>query len=163
GWLLVAINWVLDHHVLSFPFLIRVPACLADFATALLVFELVRLGQPARQAAIAAVPFVCRPGLFCVFGVSRDTVPGFGVCSLLSVYLLVVRGWAFAAGVAFGIALSIKLVPVVLVPVLLLVLVRLGWHRLAAFASGGAIVFLLLWLPVLVSRWHAFREQVLRY
>jgi hypothetical protein len=83
--------------------------------------------------------------------------------SLLGVYLLVVRRWAFAAGVAFGIALSIKLVPVVLVPVLLVVLVRLGWRRLAAFAGGGAIVFALLWVPVLVSRWDGFREQVLAY
>jgi hypothetical protein len=50
----------------------------------------------------------------------------------------------------------------VLVP-LLVVLVRLGWRRLAAFAGGGAIVFVLLWVPVLVSRWHAFREDVLGY
>jgi uncharacterized membrane protein len=83
--------------------------------------------------------------------------------SLLSVYLLVVRGWAIAAGVAFGLALSIKLVPVVLVPVLVVVLVRLGWRRLAAFAGGGAIVLLFLWMPVLVGRWDAFREQVLAY
>ena len=83
--------------------------------------------------------------------------------ALLSVYLLVVRGWAFAAGVAFGIAVSIKLVPVVLVPLLVVVLVRLGWRKVAAFSGGGAIVFGLLWLPVVVSRWHAFRGQVLEY
>ena len=53
--------------------------------------------------------------------------------------------------------------PVVLVPVLVVVLVRLGRRRFAAFAGGGAIVFLLLWLPVVVSRWHDFREQVLGY
>jgi uncharacterized membrane protein len=163
GWLLVAINWVLDHDVLSFPFLIRVPACLADFATALLVFELVRLGRPARQAAIAAVLVVCSPVLFVVSSFHGNTDPVFVMFSLLSVYLLVVRGWAIAAGVAFGLALSIKLVPVVLVPVLVVVLVRLGWRRLAAFAGGGAIVLLFLWMPVLVGRWDAFREQVLAY
>jgi uncharacterized membrane protein len=163
GWLLAAINWILDHDVLSFPFLIRVPACLADFATALLVFELVRLARPARQAAIAAVLVACSPVLFVVSGFHGNTDPVFVMFSLLSVYLLVVPRWGLAAGVAFGIALSIKLVPVVLLPVLLVVLVRLGWRRLAAFASGGAIVFLLLWVPVLVSRWHAFREQVLGY
>ncbi len=163
GWLLVAINWILDHHVLSFQFLIRVPACLADFATALLVFELVRLAWPARQAAIAAILFVCSPVLFVVSGFHGNTDPVFVMFSLLSVYLLVVHRSALAAGVAFGIALSIKLVPVVLVPVLLVVLVRLGWRRLAAFAGGGATVFLLLWVPVLVSRWHSFREQVLGY
>lgn len=163
GWMLVAINWLLDHGVTSFTFLIRVPACLADFVTALLVFELVRLVRPARGAAIAAVLVVCSPVLFVVSGFHGNTDPVFVMFALLSVYLLVVRGQALAAGVAFGIAVSIKLVPVVLVPVLLVVLVRLGWRRLAAFVSGGAIVFLLLWLPVLVSRWDGFRVQVLGY
>src|SRR5688572_2875685 len=163
GWLLEAINWVLDHDVLSFPFLIRAPACLADFATALLVFELVRIARPARQAATAAVLVACSPVLFVVSSFHGNTDPVFVMFSLLSVYLLVVPRWALAAGLAFGIALSIKLVPVVLLPVLVVVLVRLGWRRLAAFAGGGAIVFLLLWLPVLVSRWDAFREQVLAY
>jgi hypothetical protein len=163
GWLLVAINWILDHHVLSFPFLIRVPACLADFVTALLVFELVRLTRPTKRAAIAAILVACSPVLFVVSGYHGNTDPVFVMFSLLTVYLLVVRGWVLAAGVAFGIALSIKLVPVVLVPVLTVVLVRLGWRRVAAFAGGGAIVFLVLWLPVVVSRWHGFREQVLSY
>jgi uncharacterized membrane protein len=163
GWLLVAINWVLDHHVLSFPFLIRVPACLADFVTALLVFELVRRARPAREAAIAGVLVACSPVLFVVSGFHGNTDPVFIMFSLLSVYLLVAPRRALAAGLAFGIAVSIKLVPVVLLPVLLVVLVRLGWRRLAAFAAGGAIVFAVLWVPVLVSRWHAFRVQVLGY
>ena len=163
GWMLAAINWLLDHHITSFPFLIRVPACLADFVTALLVFELVRLVRPARGAAIAAVLVICSPVLFVVSGFHGNTDPVFVMFALLSVYLLVVRRWALAAGVSFGIAVSIKLVPVVLVPVLLVVLVRLGRRRLGAFVSGGAIVFLLLWVPVLVSRWHAFRAQVLAY
>jgi uncharacterized membrane protein len=163
GWMLLGINWVLDHHVLSFPFLIRVPACLADFATALLVFELVRLVRPVREAAIAALLVVCSPVLFVISGFHGNTDPVFVMFALLSVYLLVVRKSALAAGVAFGIAASIKLVPVVLLPVLLVVLFRLGWRRLAAFAGGGAIVFLLLWVPVIAGRWHGFRAQVLEY
>ena len=163
GWLLLAINWLLDHHVTSFPFLIRVPACLADFGTALLVFELVRVARPAKEAAIAASLVVCSPVLFVISGFHGNTDPVFVMFALLSVYLLVVRRWALAAGVAFGIAVSIKLVPVVLAPLLLVVLVRLGRRRLAAFLGGGAIVFCLLWLPVVVSRWDAFRAQVLAY
>jgi predicted membrane-bound dolichyl-phosphate-mannose-protein mannosyltransferase len=163
GWYLLAINWLLDHHVTSFPFLIRLPACLADFVTALLVFELVRLGRSPRDAAVAAVLVALSPVLFVISGFHGNTDPVFVMFALLSVYLLVVRGWALAAGVAFGIAVSIKLVPVVLAPLLVVVLVRLGWRRFGAFAGGGAIVFLLLWLPVVVSRWQAFRAQVLEY
>jgi Gpi18-like mannosyltransferase len=163
GWFLLAINWLLDHHVTSFPFLIRLPACLADFVTALLVFELVRLVRSPRDAAVAAVLVVWSPVLFVISGFHGNTDPVFVMFALLSVYLLVVRGWALAAGVAFGIAVSIKLVPVVLAPLLVVVLVRLGWRRFGAFVGGGAIVFLLLWLPVVVSRWQAFRAQVLEY
>ena len=161
--MLLAINWLVDNGVASFPFLIRVPACLADLVTALLVFELVRLARSAREAAIAAVLVVWSPVLFVVSGFHGNTDPLFLMFTLLSVYLLVVRGWALAAGVAFATAVSIKLVPVVLGPVLLVVLVRLGWRRLAAFLGGGALVFGLLWVPVIVSRWDAFRMQVLAY
>jgi hypothetical protein len=160
--MLLAISW-LDGGVAGFPFLMRVPACLADLVTALLMFELVRLARPAREAAVAAVLVVWSPVLFVISGFHGNTDPIFVMFALLSVYLLVVRGWTFAAGVAFGIAVSIKLVPVVLVPVLVVVLVRLGWRRLAAFLGGGALVFGLLWVPVIVSRWHDFRVQVLGY
>ena len=119
GWFLLAINWLLDHHVTSFPFLIRLPACLADFVTALLVFELVRLVRSPRDAAVAAVLVAWSPVLFVISGFHGNTDPVFVMFALLSVYLLVVRGWALAAGVAFGIAVSIKLVPVVLAPLLL--------------------------------------------
>jgi 4-amino-4-deoxy-L-arabinose transferase-like glycosyltransferase len=163
GWFLLAINWLLDHHVASFPFLIRLPACLADFVTALLVFELVRLVRAPRDAAVAAVLVIWSPVLFVISGFHGNTDPVFVMFALLSVYLLAVRGWALAAGVSFGIAVSIKLVPVVLVPVFVVVLVRLGWRRVGSFVGGGAIVFLLLWVPVVVSRWHAFRTQVLEY
>jgi len=163
GWILEAINRVLDLGILSFPFLIRVPACLADFVTSLLVFELVRRVRPVREAAAAGVLVVWSPVLFAVSGFHGNTDPVFVMFALLAVYLLVVRGWALAAGIAFGLAVSVKLVPIVLVPVLVVVLVRLGWRRLAAFAGGGAVVFCLLWLPVILNRWHDFRKQVLGY
>ena len=163
GWMLVAINWLVDNGVAGFPFLIRAPACLADFGTALLVFELVRFARSAREAAIAAVLVVWSPVLFVVSGFHGNTDPVFVMFTLLSVYLLVVRGWALAAGIAFATAVSIKLVPVVVGPVLLIVALRLGWRRLATFLGGGALVFGLLWVPVILSRFPEFRVQVLSY
>jgi hypothetical protein len=163
GWMLVAINWLVDRGVASFHGLMRMPACLADFVTSLLVFELVRAVRSTREAAIAAVLVVWSPLLFAISGFHGNTDPVFVMFALLSVYLLVIRDWSLAAGAAFGIAMSIKLVPVVLAPVLLVVLVRLGWRRLAAFAGGVAIVFWLLWVPVILTRWDSFRTQVFGY
>src|SRR5579864_4963711 len=68
GWMLAAINWLLDRGVTSFPFLIRLPACVADFVTVVLVFELVRFRRPAKESAIAAVLVAWSPVLFVVSG-----------------------------------------------------------------------------------------------
>jgi uncharacterized membrane protein len=83
--------------------------------------------------------------------------------AVLSVYLLVVKRWATAAGVAFALSLSIKIIPVVLVPLLLVLLVRLGLRKVLAFAAGGAVVFALLWIPVMLSKWTEFSRDVLGY
>lgn len=163
GRMLVGINWLVDRNVAEFIFLIKVPAVLADLVTALLVFELVRLRRPVVEAAAAGALVVCSPALVVVSGFHGNTDPLFVMFALLSVYLLVVKRWATAAGVAFALSLSIKLIPIVLVPTLLVILIRLGWRRLLTFAVGGAVVFLLLWLPVVLNRWTEFSRDVLGY
>ncbi|MGB3440527.1 MAG: glycosyltransferase 87 family protein [Actinophytocola sp.] len=163
GRMLVAINWMVDHDLGTFTFLIKVPAVLADLVMALLVFELVRLRCSAGQAAAAGVLVVCSPALAVVSGFHGNTDPLFVMLAVLSVYLLVVPRWAAAAGVAFALSLSVKLTPVVLAPLLLVLALRLGWRRLLTFAGGGAVVFGLLWLPVVLRRWPEFSRDVLGY
>lgn len=163
GWMLVVVNWLVDHGVAGFPFLIRVPSSLADLVTAMLIFELVRLRRPDREAAIAAALVVWSPVLLVISGFHGNTDPLFVMLVLLTVYLLVVRQWTAAAGITFAVALSVKLVPIVLVPALAIVLFRLGWRRFIAFVGGGMAVFVLLWIPVLVTRWAEFSQNVLGY
>lgn len=163
GRMLVAVNWLSDHGLGDFTFWIRVPAVLADLVIAVLVFELVRLRRPAVEAAFAGVLVVCSPALVVVSGFHGNTDPLFVMFAVLSVYLLVVKRWAAAAGVVFALSVSVKLTPVVLVPVLLVVLVRLGWRRVFTFTAGGAVVFALLWLPVVLNRWTEFSRDVLGY
>jgi hypothetical protein len=163
GLLLVCINFLVDGSVAGLPFLIRVPASLADLATAVLVFELVRLRRPVRAAGLAALAVAVSPVLFVVSGFHGNTDPVFVMFALLSVYLLAVWGWAAAAGLCFAASVSIKLVPIVLGPVLLLAAARMGWRRLVAFGLGGAALFLPVWGPVLLTRWPEFRENVLGY
>jgi hypothetical protein len=86
---------------------------------------------------------------------------------LLAFYLLdkARRSAAVAAlaGLSFGLSISIKLVPIVVAPVLIVIALRSGWRRLAAFAGGTAVVFALLWVPVLVEQWTPFTTNVLGY
>jgi Gpi18-like mannosyltransferase len=159
---LAAINYLVDHGLGNVPLLIRVPAAVADVVTALLVFELVRQAHPPRTAGLAAVMVAASPVLMTVSGFHGITDPVFVMLALLALYLIVVRGWAAAAGAALATAISIKLVPVVLIPALLVLVARSGWRGLVRFGAGGAAVMVPLWGPVLLA-WSEFSRNVLSY
>jgi Dolichyl-phosphate-mannose-protein mannosyltransferase len=163
GWMLLTIAWLVDNGVAGLPMLIRVPSSLADPVTALLVFELVRRQRTVRNATVAGLLVAASPALVVISGFHGNTDPVFVMFSLLAVYLLAVPRWAAGAGVAIALALSVKLVPVVIVPVLLLAVVRLGRRQVAAFVAGSGAVFLILWAPALIMRWEAVRSDVLGY
>ena len=78
GRLLVAINWLTVHGFGGFPTLIRVPASVADVATTVLVFELVRLYRSVGQAGIAAVLVAVSPMLIIVSGFHGSRPAGSG-------------------------------------------------------------------------------------
>lgn len=163
GWLLVVLNWLTDHGFGGFSTLIRLPASLADIATSVLVFELVRTVRSLRQATVAGLAVAVSPILIVVSGFHGNTDPVFVMFTLLAVYLILVRGWVGLAGAAYGLALSVKIVPVVVAPVLAFLVLRTGWRRFGLFTAGLATIMLPLWLPVLVLRWNAFIHDVLLY
>jgi hypothetical protein len=175
GWFLRAVNWLVDHQVASFPFLLRVPSSLADLGTGAIVFEALRRRQtlvPSSVlqtdvlAAVCAVLVMWSPVLIIISGFHGNTDPVFVMFALLSVLLVehTQRLWlAAAAGAAFAVALSIKLVPVVLVPLLGIALLQQGKRRTLAFCAGALALFGPLWGPVLRWRWPQFRANVLDY
>lgn len=162
GVLLLIMNWLVEAGVSDVPFLIRGLSSVADLVTALLVFELVRLHRSVGEATVAGVLISISPVLIVISGFHGNTDPVFVMFSLLAAYL-VVRDRPFSAGVAIGLAMSVKLVPLVVVPVLCVWLVRSGWRRLRGFAGGGLVVFVMLWVPVLLANGSAFRQDVLGY
>ena len=163
GWLLATINWLTDHTALSFQFLIRVPASLADIVTTVLVFELVRIRRSLNDATASAVMVACSPALIIVSGYHGNTDPVFIMFTFVSFYLLVQNRSAFLAGLAFALAMSVKIVPIVALPVLLLVAARSGRRRLVHFLVGNTVVLAILWLPVFVQRWTPFKNDVLGF
>jgi hypothetical protein len=60
-------------------------------------------------------------------------------------------------------ALSIKLIPVVGLPLLLLLALRQGWRGLLRFGGGAGLFFAATWGPVFLLRWPQFRANVLQY
>ncbi len=160
GWWLVAVN-AMSAHGPSLRFLIRVPASVADIATALIVFELIRRRRRLKEATIAGAVVAFTPVLFVISGFHGNTDPVFVMFALLSAYLIVCER-PFGAGVSAAIALSIKLVPVVALPVIVAAL----WHdrrRLRAATIGFLAVLVPLWGPVIVLHWGGFKRNVLDY
>ena len=162
SWLLVLLGHLADLGA-SFPLLIRLPAALADLVTTVVLFTLLRGLRGDRPAALAAVVFSLSPLALIVSGFHGNTDPVFVMFLLLSVLALTVHHSGWWAGVAFGLALSVKIVPVVALPVLLVLAWRLGRPVFRRFLLGGALVFALLWVPVLVAEPGPFVSHVLGY
>lgn len=162
GWILLVLGW-LSHHGMPFRLLIRLPATFADIITTILVYKLIRARRPAHEATLAAVMLALSPVLLVISGFHGNTDPIFVMFAVLSFYLLVTDRPAILAGVCFGAAVSLKLVPVVVLPVLLLVALRSGVRRLAAFVAGAGVVFVLLWVPAILLNWGPFKQNVLEY
>jgi hypothetical protein len=153
----------LDDIGIPFRFMIRVPATLADIVTTGLVFELVRSRRSLLQATVAGVMVAASPALIIVSGFHGNTDPVFIMLSFLCFYLLINGRSATVAGLVFAAAMSVKIVPIVTVPFLLLLVARSGRKRLYQFAAGGGVVFLILWVPVLVKRYTAFKTDVIGF
>ncbi len=160
GWFLVAVNAIASHGP-SARFLLRVPASLADVVTTVLVFELVRLRRSLTEATAAAAILSVSPILITVSGFHGNTDPVFVMFIVLSAYL-VMRDRPFWAGVSGAIAISIKLVPVVSIPVIAVVLYR-DRRRLIAATVGFFATLLPLWGPVVFRQWTGFKRNVLDY
>jgi hypothetical protein len=159
--------WVLEQltrHGASFPLLIRLPATLADVFTSLLVFELVRgWRNDTRLAMWAGIGTACSPVLVIISGFHGNTDPVFIVLVLLSVWLLTRRNLPLLAGLTFALALSIKVVPLVALPVVLLWALLRGRRTLLMFAGGLVSTLAVIWGPSVALHWPAIRDNVLGY
>ena len=125
GWMLVLFNGLTGLGP-DLGFWIRLTASLADVVTAYLVWQLVRQYRTDREASFAAAAVAASPLMIVVSGFHGNTDPVFVMLVLMAVYLLQLRGRPLGAGLAFGIAISLKLTPVVVLPWLLFLAVRQG-------------------------------------
>ena len=162
GWMLVLVNHLQDLG-LRLPLLVRLPASLADALTCWLVFRLLSERVGSARAALVASAVVWSPAPGGDLGVPRQH--GSGVRGVDPRLVLCVDRLdrPLIAGLCIAAAISLKLVPVVALPWLLLLAFRAGRARLARFVVGGGLVLVVVWVPVLLTAWPEFREVVLGY
>lgn len=151
------------QHGFSIGFTIRSVASLADVGSALLMYELLRRRRSLSEATWAAALVAVSPVLFIISGFHGNTDPIFVMLALLALYLLADRDKPLAAGVSMGLAIGVKVVPVVVVPVLLVLALHKGRPILLRFAAGLVLAFGVTWLPALIAHGDVVRSNVLGY
>lgn len=163
GWWLVIVNWV-DSLGVTHGRTIRAATSVAHLVTVFLVLGMLRRRVPERWAVLSAMAVAVSPVLVIISGFHGNNDPTVAMLTIASVYLLVDRRAPLLAGVAFSIAVSVKIIPVIALPVLLVAAWRLGRGRdLLRFALGGLPVFVLFWVPVLIFAREGFFTNVLGY
>lgn len=162
GWMLLGLN-SLSEFGMSFATLIRWPASIADFLCALLVFEIVRRRAALRTAVLCAAGVAVSPVLIATSGYHGNTDAVAVMFALAAAHLLADRRSPLAAGAAAALSISVKFVPVVVIPALLVAALRGGRPVLVRFAAGFAAVFALVWGPVLVTVPQDLQRNVLEY
>ncbi|MCX4396289.1 MULTISPECIES: hypothetical protein [unclassified Streptomyces] len=162
GWMLLGLN---ELSELGIPFgtLIRSPASIADFFCAIVVFEIVRRRGPLGAAVACGVGVAASPVLIATSGYHGNTDAVAITFALAAAHLLVDRRAPLAAGVAAALSISVKFIPVVVIPALFLVALRAGRPALVRFSAGFAALIALVWGPVLLTVPQNLKENVLEY
>jgi len=160
GWILTGVNWLTDHG-LSFPFALRLFPILADLGAAVLVMWIVRRRSGDRSALIAGAIVAFSPVLILVSGVHGNLDTVFCALTLLSLVLMVEKRWPVWAGVVGAVAVGVKLIPLVVIPV---IAVSLGTRRtFLRYSLGFLVASAAIWVPPLLRESHGVTTYVLGY
>ena len=148
---LKALGWLAGATGLPFLFWLRFPSVLADAFSLYLVWKLLERSPVARtDAPVLLLALALSPISAIISGFHGNTDPLMIFFVLLSVYLLETRaGGVSVAAVAFGLALSFKVAPLIFAPALWFYLP--GMRQRVAYFGLAALVFLCGSLPYFLS------------
>jgi hypothetical protein len=158
---LTAISWAAGVTTLPFSFWLRLPGIVADAGSVWLVCKILRarLAEPA--VALAVVFFALSPVAILVSGFhgNTDTVMMFFV--LLSIFCAQRHRTAWASGATLGLAMNLKVVPIILIPVFVLYLGSL--RRRIQFLTAAGAILILGWSPYVFQDLKAVLGRVFLY
>ena len=144
-----------------FAFWLRLPAILADTSSLWIVYLLFarRLNEPGVRWTLLLLAL--SPVLILVSGFHGNTDPVMMFFVLLSVWLTENEAGDWASGAAFGVAMCVKILPVILAPAF--VLYRPELRRRATFLAAMSAVIAVLWAPYVYLNPRGVMNQVLGY
>jgi hypothetical protein len=165
GYLLRALFWlarqpVCQQNGLTFPFFLRLPGVLADFALVLLLLAIVRKHPHLRPPRWALLLFAASPVSIMVTGFHGNTDPILVLLLVLATFLAV-EGRPVLAGLVLALSCQVKIIPLLLFPLFFFFWVE----RRRAFPFVSSFVFssILFCLEPLLKSPGAFLKNVLAY
>lgn len=153
--------WTSDHTHLPFHFWLRFPGILADAGTLYLVCRILGPRIAQRSVFIAVLLIAIAPIHILISGFHGNTDPIMIFFVIAAVWLAGYRDKPALGGVAYGLALCIKVAPAMLVPVLFLSIA--GMRKRATFFLATASVVAIAWSPYLFQQPAAVIHQVFGY
>jgi hypothetical protein len=156
--LLAGWGWLADVSGLPLRFWLRLSCAAADLASFCLLLGILRKGRiPFHPAVLLLV--AASPVSLMISGFHGNTDPIMVALILLSLYLLQI-GPCWLAGMALGMAVNIKIVPLLFLPAILLFL---RGRKAVGFAAGLAAVCATGSLPLLAQDPTLIAAQVFGY
>jgi len=141
-------GWLADTTDLPFRFWLRLPCILADIASFLLVCKL--LTRTNRRPSFSTLLlFALCPASIMISGFHGNSDPVMISLVILSIYIIEIKRTVWLAAIVFGLALSIKVVPLIFLPAFMLYLPTL--RQKSIFISCVTTVFLTGSLPYVVQ------------
>jgi F5/8 type C domain/Glycosyltransferase family 87 len=158
--MLPAIAAFAERSGLSFAFCFRLLPIFADVGSVWLVWRLTQRRMPALASPAAVVLMAIAPTSVLISGYHGNTDPLMIFFVLLAVYLRETSA-AWAAGIAFGMAMNIKVVPLIFAPAMLLY--RYELRRAAVFAAAAAATVIAASMPFLAQDPWLIARRVFGY
>jgi hypothetical protein len=163
---LAVMTWLAKTTGIAFPFWLRLPAIVADTASFWIVTRIFSARINERAVRRALLLLAISPTLILVSGFHGNTDPVVMLFVLLSVWITQDHigdgdkaDWA--SGAAFGAAMCVKILPVIVLPALFFY--RPGLRRRAIFVAAAVGVTIVCWSPYLFRDPAAIVHQVFGY
>jgi hypothetical protein len=149
------LHWLVSSTGIRLEFLLRLLGIIADIATILLVARL------SKTDIASLLVLALSPIAIFVSGFHGNTDPVMICLVVLAIYLFETQPSILWAGLAFGMAMNIKIVPVILLPVFFL-LAQTARRRIL-FLTGVALAFLAGSTPLIFQEFPVLLRNVVGY
>jgi hypothetical protein len=154
-------GWLADLSRLRFEFWLRLSSILADIGSFIIVASILRKIRPTRKSFGVLLALAVCPTAILVSGYHGNTDSVMIFLVILSVYLVDATKRNWVAGLIFGLALCVKIMPLCFGPAIFFYLI--GWRRRLHFFGAAILTFVVLSMPYLAQDPKAIWATVFGY